>query len=198
VETKRFVGSTVNVILTRQTCGQRWSRAARGKRRALAFYFSIRIWCMFGGSKCTGDSDLSVHTTLELAKTMRLHSRGDGGWAKRENKERVPKNLGHDSLLRGPKKTRETSWADFAVITSKLWWIMTAIFVCLALSWIKCSFFCIIGNYCKLQKTPPNWMWVQLLWEFGHFELQLRFFVSKNCTILVFFHSRQWCHAANI
>ena len=36
VETKRFVGSTVNMILTRQTCGQRSSKAAGGKRRALA------------------------------------------------------------------------------------------------------------------------------------------------------------------
>jgi len=33
VETKRFVGSTVNVILARQTCGQRSSRAAESKRR---------------------------------------------------------------------------------------------------------------------------------------------------------------------
>ena len=36
---KRFVGSNVNVILIRQTCGQRSSRAAGGKRRALASYF---------------------------------------------------------------------------------------------------------------------------------------------------------------
>jgi len=42
VETKRFVGSNVNVILTRQTCGQRSSRAAGGKRRALAFMFAIK------------------------------------------------------------------------------------------------------------------------------------------------------------
>ena len=34
-ETKRFVSSFVNVILTRQTCGQRSSRAAESKRRAL-------------------------------------------------------------------------------------------------------------------------------------------------------------------
>ena len=32
VYTKRFVGSFVNVILTRQTCGQRSSRAAESKR----------------------------------------------------------------------------------------------------------------------------------------------------------------------
>jgi len=39
VKTKRFVGSFVNVILTRQTCGQRSSRAAESKRRALGNYF---------------------------------------------------------------------------------------------------------------------------------------------------------------
>jgi len=32
VETERFVSSSVNVILTRQTCGQRSSRAAESKR----------------------------------------------------------------------------------------------------------------------------------------------------------------------
>jgi hypothetical protein len=36
---EQFVGSSVNVILTRQTCGQRWSRAAESKRRALQNYF---------------------------------------------------------------------------------------------------------------------------------------------------------------
>jgi len=45
VETKRFVGSTVNMILTRQTCGQRSSRAAESKRRAL--YISEQICYMF-------------------------------------------------------------------------------------------------------------------------------------------------------
>ena len=40
VETKRYVGSTVNMILTRQTCGQRSSKAAESKRRALGIYFS--------------------------------------------------------------------------------------------------------------------------------------------------------------
>ena len=39
VETKRFVGGTVNVISTRQTCGQRSSRAAESKRRALKNIF---------------------------------------------------------------------------------------------------------------------------------------------------------------
>jgi len=40
VETKRFVNSTISVILTCQTCGQRSSRAAQSKHRALGSYFS--------------------------------------------------------------------------------------------------------------------------------------------------------------
>jgi len=55
VETKRSVGSFVNVILTRQTCGQRWNRAAESKRRALGNYFPERICYMFLTSKCRGD-----------------------------------------------------------------------------------------------------------------------------------------------
>jgi len=39
VETKRFVCSSSNVILTRQTCGQRSSMAAESVRRALGSYF---------------------------------------------------------------------------------------------------------------------------------------------------------------
>ena len=41
VETNRFVSSTVNVILTRQTSGQRSSRAAQSKRRALDLKISF-------------------------------------------------------------------------------------------------------------------------------------------------------------
>jgi len=40
VDTKRFVGSFVNVILTRPTRGQRSSRAAESKHQALGNYFS--------------------------------------------------------------------------------------------------------------------------------------------------------------
>ena len=43
-ETKRFVGSFVNVILTQQTCGQHSSRAVESKRRALRKDFSERIY----------------------------------------------------------------------------------------------------------------------------------------------------------
>jgi len=55
LETKRFVGSFVNVILTRQTCSQRSSRGAESKRRALGNYFPKRICYMFLMSKCRGD-----------------------------------------------------------------------------------------------------------------------------------------------
>jgi len=51
VETKQFVGSNVNVILPRQTCGQRSSMSAGSKRRALASYFCVRICHMFLISK---------------------------------------------------------------------------------------------------------------------------------------------------
>jgi len=54
-ETKRFVSSTVNVIWTRQTCGQRSSKTAERKRRALENHFSERICYMFLISKCRGD-----------------------------------------------------------------------------------------------------------------------------------------------
>jgi len=67
VETKRFVGSTVNVILTRQTCGQRSSRDAESKRRALGNYFSERICYMFPISNCRGDRDLGLCPTSGLA-----------------------------------------------------------------------------------------------------------------------------------
>jgi len=52
VETKRFVGSIVTVILTRQTCGQRSSKAAESKRRAQGNHLSERICYMFLISKC--------------------------------------------------------------------------------------------------------------------------------------------------
>jgi len=66
VETKRFVGSTVNVILTRQICGQRSSKAAESKRRALGNYFPGRICYMFLISKFRGDRDLGLCTTSGL------------------------------------------------------------------------------------------------------------------------------------
>ena len=47
VKTKHSVGSSGNVILTRQTCGQRSSRAAKSNRRALENNFPERICYMF-------------------------------------------------------------------------------------------------------------------------------------------------------
>jgi len=43
VESNRFVGSFENVILTRQTCGQRSSRSAESKRRALKKKFRTNL-----------------------------------------------------------------------------------------------------------------------------------------------------------
>jgi len=67
VETKRFVGSTVPVILTRQTCGQWLSKVAESKRRSLGNYFFERIYCMFLIPKCRGYWDQSLFTTSGLA-----------------------------------------------------------------------------------------------------------------------------------
>ena len=55
MQTKRFVGSSLNVILARHTCGQHSSRAAESKRRALGNCFSERICYMLLKSKCRGD-----------------------------------------------------------------------------------------------------------------------------------------------
>ena len=66
LETKWFVDSFLKVILNRQTCGQRSSRAAESKRRTLGNYFSERICYMFLISKCRGDWDLSLCTTSGL------------------------------------------------------------------------------------------------------------------------------------
>jgi len=72
LETERFVSSNPNVILTQQTCGQRSSRAAGSKRRALTFYFSIRICYVFLMSECIGESDLGLCTSSVFAKRIPL------------------------------------------------------------------------------------------------------------------------------
>jgi len=51
LETKRFVRSSVNVILTRQTCGQRSCMSAGSKHRALENYFQERICHIFSNIK---------------------------------------------------------------------------------------------------------------------------------------------------
>jgi len=72
VQTKRFVSSSLNVILTRQTCGQRSSKAAESIRRALGNYLSERICYMFLILKCRGDQDLDLCTFWVLAKREAL------------------------------------------------------------------------------------------------------------------------------
>jgi len=74
METKQIVRSNSNVILTGQTCGQRSGMAAGGKRRAIAFYFPVRILYAFQMSKCRGESDLGLCMTSVLAKKMPLRS----------------------------------------------------------------------------------------------------------------------------
>jgi len=74
VETKRFVGSFVHVILMRQTCSQRSSGAAESKRRALGNYFPERICYMFLLSKCRGDWGLGLCTTSVLAFGQPQHN----------------------------------------------------------------------------------------------------------------------------
>jgi len=74
VDTNGFVDSSVHVIFTRQTCGQRWSRAAESKRQALENCLSERICNMFSISKCTGDWDLGECTFWVLAKREPLRN----------------------------------------------------------------------------------------------------------------------------
>jgi len=68
VETKRFVSSTLNVILMRQTCCQRSSRAAESKRPAPENCFSEWICYIFLMSKCRGYWDLGLCTFWVLAR----------------------------------------------------------------------------------------------------------------------------------
>ena len=71
---KFVVRSSVNLILTWQTCGQGSSMSAGSKHQALAFYFPARIWNMFLVSRCTGEWDQGLCTFPVLAKKMRLCS----------------------------------------------------------------------------------------------------------------------------
>ena len=74
METKQIARSNSNVILRRQTCGQRSGMAAGGKRRAIPFYFPVRICYMFLMSKCRRESDLGLCMTSVLTKRMPLRS----------------------------------------------------------------------------------------------------------------------------
>ena len=71
VETNQLFNSNSKVILTRQTCAHHCSsRVAGSKRRELALYFSVRIWCIFSLLKSRGKSDLGVYMTSVLSKRM--------------------------------------------------------------------------------------------------------------------------------
>jgi len=72
MQTKRIVRSNSNVILTRQTSGQSSGMAAGGKRRAIAFYFSVQIFSVFLMSKCRGELDPGLCMTSVLAVQCRL------------------------------------------------------------------------------------------------------------------------------
>jgi len=67
VETKRFVSSFVDVILTRQACGRRSDGTAEGERQALGDCFSERVCCMCLMSECGGGGDLGLCAALALA-----------------------------------------------------------------------------------------------------------------------------------
>jgi len=74
VERNPLFSSDSNVILTRQTCGQRSGMASASKRRALAFHFSVRICYTFLLSKGREESDLGLCMTSGIAKRMPLRS----------------------------------------------------------------------------------------------------------------------------
>jgi len=73
-ETKQFVSSNVNVIMTRQACGQRSSRTAGSKRRARENEFPKQTFYMFLMSKCRGDWDLGLSTFWVLVNRELLRS----------------------------------------------------------------------------------------------------------------------------
>jgi len=139
-QTKRFVGSFVNVILTRQTCDQRSCRAAESKRWALGNYFPERICNMFLMSKCRGDWDLGLCTFWVLAKREPLRNgnfRKKSCFARRKNRNLALRNLeerespvscrSKKSLSVSPSKKKKkkqknlnTDWKNFKKTTNLL------------------------------------------------------------------------------
>jgi len=67
VKTEQFVGSSVNVTLTRQLCGQRLSMSAGSRRQALGNYFPELICYMLLMTQRRGDCDLSLCAFWVLA-----------------------------------------------------------------------------------------------------------------------------------
>jgi len=62
VETKQFVSSNLNVILTQQTCGQRSNSGAESKRRVLETKLTSEFARMLSISKCRADWEPSLYT----------------------------------------------------------------------------------------------------------------------------------------
>jgi len=74
LESKRFVGSIVHVILTRQSYGQRSSMSVERKRWALEIHFSVRICHVFPTSKCRGEQEpgLCIFWVLVYGEPLRI------------------------------------------------------------------------------------------------------------------------------
>jgi len=122
VEMKRFVDSSVTVFLTRQTCGQRSSRAKESKRRALENKFSEQICYMSLILKCRGDWDLGPCNFWILARRNPLH-KGD---FRRKNVLRPQKKIGiwHCAAVQKVHRLRSKSVLHFKsrnIFHSKKW-----------------------------------------------------------------------------
>jgi len=74
VEMNYLVSSDPNIMLKRQTCGQRSSMVGWSKRRALAFYFCVWICSMFAISECRGSQIYVFALFRYLPKKVPLNS----------------------------------------------------------------------------------------------------------------------------
>jgi len=74
ISSNLFFSKRTNCLAVIQTWLYSSMLAAGSKRRELAFYFSIRICCMFHLSKCRGESGLGSCKTSGLVKRMPLRS----------------------------------------------------------------------------------------------------------------------------
>jgi len=122
VETKWFVVSFVNMVLMRQTCGQRSSRSAESNRRALGNCFSERICYMFQTSKFRRDWDLGLCTTSGLAFVE------TDAWCRFPGKKRVSTQEKSDCAIVQPDFLHSGLWlgaeletGDFFCASVILW-----------------------------------------------------------------------------
>ena len=139
VETALFVGSSVNVILTQQTCSQHSSRAAESKHLALEHYFPERIWYMFSIPKCRRDWDVGHCTFWVLAKREPL--RKDNFRNKHVSPagkigiwhcvlvlfSHVTKKCTNLDLSKETKQTEELEEAGYRSLTSAVLWALQQI-----------------------------------------------------------------------